>query len=41
VYQDGNGSTGFTLLEQEQLDKMKDVPWEELVKQSRMKLVAR
>lgn len=31
---------GFTLLEQEQLDSLKDVSWEELVKRNRQQLMA-
>ena len=29
---------GFTLLEQEQMDKAKDIPWEELVRRNREQL---
>ena len=37
VWIDTNKS-GFSLLEQEKLDKLSKVPWEELVKQNRLQL---
>lgn len=33
----GNGD-GFTLLEQEEMDAIKDLPWEELVRRNREQL---
>ena len=34
---DGKGD-GFTLLEQEEMDAIKDIPWEELVRRNRLQL---
>lgn len=34
---EGNGD-GFTLIEQEQMDAIKDLPWEELVRRNREQL---
>ena len=33
-----NGGDGFTLLEQEQIDSIANVPWEELVRRNREQL---
>lgn len=33
-----SGGDGFTLLEQEQMDELKNIPWEELVKRNRQQL---
>lgn len=33
-----NGGDGFTLLEQEQMDAMANIPWEELVRRNREQL---
>ena len=33
-----NGGDGFTLLEQEQMDAIANVPWEELVRKNREQL---
>lgn len=33
-----NGGDGFTLLEQEQMDALANVPWEELVRKNREQL---
>lgn len=39
VHSSSNGKgDGFTLIEQEQMDKAKDIPWEELVRRNREEL---
>lgn len=39
VHSSSNGKgDGFTLIEQEKMDKAKDIPWEELVKRNREEL---
>lgn len=39
VHSSSNGKgDGFTLIEQEKMDKAKDIPWEELVRRNREEL---
>lgn len=38
VFTATNGKSGFTLLDQEKLDNLSKVPWEELVKRNRENL---
>lgn len=39
IHSSSNGSgDGFTLLEQEEMDAIKDLPWEELVRRNREQL---
>lgn len=38
MFVDSNGKSGFTLLDQEKLDNLGKVPWEELVRRNRQQL---
>jgi hypothetical protein len=38
VFTAANGKSGFTLLDQEKLDNLSNVPWEELLKRNRQSL---